>query len=252
MASRNQQRRVARTVLTILFSFLGTMVCGESRVSHPTVLHSQCADRIDIQAALQKLASGEEGEGERAKEALYYYAIKAPACRKAIIQQVMAAMDKPHLDFDTDDSTYYLWREGAVLLGDLRATEALDLLISHLDLTYGVSYTASMNHQPAIVGVMGFGPRAVPKLSWALRHNTNRDIRLAAAYCLSSIRGNDAIGALKLALRVESDPCVRRFLRLALDLHAKELKVARGSASPSERDALKKLQIDRMLGLSCR
>jgi HEAT repeat protein len=160
-------------------------------------------------------------------------------------------MDRPNLNFDTDESAYYLWREGARLLGDLRATEALDLLISHLDLRYGVAFTASMNHQPAIVGVLGFGLLAAPKLSYSLQHSRNPSIRVAAAFCLSSIGGSAGISAIRKALRSESDPCVVRFLRIAQEVHTIEIKVARGSATSSELEAYNKALVDRMLGLSC-
>lgn len=48
---------------------------------------------------MQKLTSGKEGEGEKAREALYDYAVKTPACRRTIVHHVIAAMDKPHIDF---------------------------------------------------------------------------------------------------------------------------------------------------------
>ena len=37
----------------------------------------------------------------------------------------MKAMDKPNLDISRDQASFYLWSEGAVLLGDLKAIESL-------------------------------------------------------------------------------------------------------------------------------
>ena len=96
------------------------------------------------------------------------------------------------------------------------AVEALDLLIEHLDANDGF-FSASMVHQPAVLGVKAMGVVAVPKLASALRQHPNRNIRLAAALCLADIGGPEATDALKQALSSESDQCVRRFISLSVD-----------------------------------
>src|SRR6185369_4616813 len=112
----------------------------------------------------------------------------SPACRTETISQLIRAMDKPNLSFVMDRPSYFLWLNGAVILGDLKAVECLDLLIEHLDLNDGF-FSASMVHQPAILGIEKMGTLAVPKLRVALEQHPRREIRLATALCLADIGG---------------------------------------------------------------
>jgi len=125
-------------------------------------------------------------------------------------------MNIPDLNFELNGPSYFLWRRGATILGKLQAIEALDFLIDHLDLNDGF-FSASMVHQPAVHGVEAMGSVAVPKLSLAVQHHMNRNIRLAAALCLVDIGGQAAMEALRAALHSESDSCVRRFIELSLE-----------------------------------
>ncbi len=176
-----------------------------------------CGSDIDpSQAISQSLSSEDWAENEQTAKTLLLYANKSTDCRTAIINQLIEAMDKPNPNFLADQRTYHLWSTGAALLGELKAVEALDLLINHLDLNDG-HFSASGVHQPAVFGIRKMGSLAVPKLEEALSHNANRNIRLAAAWCLSDIGGKDAKHSLKHALESESDPCVRRLITLLLE-----------------------------------
>lgn len=104
-------------------------------------------------------------------------------------------MDQPALDFESNPPIYFLWREGAMLPGELKATEAIDLLISHLHLNNGY-HSASRTFQPAIPGIIRMGEQAVPKLTTALEQPPNPRLRLAAVICLTSIGGPSAMKAL--------------------------------------------------------
>jgi len=116
----------------------------------------------------------------------------------------MKVMDKPNLDFNRDKGSYYLWLYGAEVLADLRASEALDLLVSHLNLAHHI-YSSSMSHQPALLGVIRMGPIAIPKLGEVLRHNPDPKMRYSAVYCLATIGGDSVVGLLKSAQDWESD-----------------------------------------------
>ena len=102
------------------------------------------------------------------------------------------------------------------MLGELKAIEALDLLISRLDLTNGF-HSSSMVFQPAILGVTRMGQAATSKLALALQQNPKARIRMAAAYCLTEIGGVSAMNALRRAQEHESDPCVAKFIRISLN-----------------------------------
>src|SRR2546427_384200 len=112
----------------------------------------------------------------------------------------MSAMDKPDLDFAREPSMYYVWREGASLLGELRASEALDLLISHLDLTIGI-FSSTMSQQPALWGLIKMGAIAIPKLDIVLRQSSNREMKRYAVYCIANIGGDSARYTLEQALQ---------------------------------------------------
>jgi len=128
----------------------------------------------------------------------------------------MKAMDQPNLNFRDDPASLQLWRWGAEVLGDLKATEALDLLISHLNLT-GWTFSMSMSHQPALGGVIKIGPAAIPKLDQILKHSSDPTMRHSAVYCIATIGGLSAVTSLEESLRSESDRCVRRFIKASLD-----------------------------------
>jgi hypothetical protein len=167
-----------------------------------------------IEMALKHLSSGNYDQTLHARNALLKVANKSNACKQAIVHSLIVAMDQPNLDFERHIPDYYLWREGSQLLGELRAVEALDLLISHLDLTNGF-HSSSMVFQPAILGVRQMGQVAIPKLALALQH-AKPSIRLAAAYCLTEIGGVAAMNVLARAQEGERNLCVANFIVVSL------------------------------------
>jgi hypothetical protein len=183
-------------------------------------------DSGEIREALMKLATGEYTQIEQARNTLLGYSKRSPACRKEVVRALMEMMDKPNLDLRSDVPTYIVWREGSQLLGELRATEALDLLISHLDMTNDF-YSTSMVYQPAILGVRQMGEVAIPKLAVALRESPKPGIRMAAVYCLTSIGGPAALDVLKLAQTSKTDKCVARLIDISLSTFSYKSKSGR-------------------------
>jgi hypothetical protein len=175
-----------------------------------------CLSADDISNALQKFSSESEPEIDQAQSMLLNKAGESQGCREEIITALMKAMDRPNLDFTHDKDSYYLWLYGAELLGDLKAFEALDLLISHLGLM-DTHFSTSMNHQPALGGVIKMGPIAIPKLNAVLRNNPDPGMRFDAVYCIATIGGPSAVSSLREALDSESDECVRHAIRMSLD-----------------------------------
>jgi hypothetical protein len=132
---------------------------------------------------------------------------RSSTCRQQIIAAVMKAMDKPDLDISRDQASNYLWREGAILLGDLKATQSLDLLLSHISMTDG-EWSSTMVHQPALEGIIRMGPVAIPKLKKLLRHQ-DWQTRQDAVFCIANIGGPSALRAIKAAISNESHSCVK-------------------------------------------
>jgi hypothetical protein len=176
-----------------------------------------CLAEGDVSLAVQKLSSAQsQSEEHRVRHLLLDNAKRSPRCRKQVIAALMSAMDKPNLDFRRDQASYYLWSDGAELLGDLRAAEALDLLISHLDLNDGTS-SVNMIHQPALGGVIKMGSIAIPKLEAVLRQSPDRNMRRYAVFCIARIGGQTGKRALKHDLPSESDRCVSQFIRVSIN-----------------------------------
>lgn len=180
-----------------------------------------CVPGRDISASLRQFAIGNESEVRQARALLLSNSRRSEKCRKEVVSALMSAMDKPSLDFTHDTTSYNLWLYGADLLGDLKAAEALDLLISHLSLTDRF-FSTSMNHQPALRGVIKMGRMAIPKLTKVLLHGPDPRMRHAAVYCIATIGGPDAVRSLKEAFSSESDNCVSKFIRVSLESFDRE------------------------------
>lgn len=176
----------------------------------------QCLPQVDYSYLIGHLSSGGEAEADQAKEVLISHSKRSSECRAEVIGVIMHSMDKPDLDFDGDANSYYLWRYGSELLGELKASEALDLLISHLD-SHTKTFSSSMSHMPALRGVIEMGPMALPKLDTTLKGNPDPKMRHAAVYCIATIGGPSAIKSLQEALPSETDKCVSRFIRISLN-----------------------------------
>ena len=225
---------------------------SEKSLSVPyTSTTAACRSEIDLNTAINKKLSSEDwAEADQTKKMLLNYSNESSVCRTEIINVLIQAMNKPHLSFVADRRDYFLWLNGSAIFGELKAVEALDLLIDHLDLNDG-AFSASMVHQPAVLGVKAMGVVAVPKLSLALQQNANRNIRLAAALCLAEIGGPDGMNALEHALRSESNPCVSRFIRIAIEISNNERKTKVHPSNQSDTDAQIDLRRQLLMAFRC-
>ena len=244
--------------ITALVYGLIFAACGKS--STPTSvttitpqvgINADCGAQLtDIRSAIHTFSSGEYEPIQQAREVLLRGANRSAECRSAIIKMLMVEMDQPGLDLEKQASNYFLWREGSELLGDLKATEALDLLISHLHLHNGY-HSASQVFQPAIRGVTKIGSAAIPKLSVALQENPNSRLRLAAAYCLASIGGPSAMRILREVEESESNACVLQFIRISLDTFMYKTKSGRIRFDNEAPQADSKKRMQWLLAFQC-
>ena len=219
-----------KITLILCISFPIMMFCVGKAVSDASVnnrdessrvkvdLERVCLGESDLLSALERLSSaGSQSEVDQARDLLLRESRRSPRCGKQVISIIMRAMDKPDLDFTREPKMYYVWRDGAALLGELKAAEALDLLISHLDLRVSGLFSTTMSQQPSLAGVIKMGQIAIPKLSAVLKDSPDPDMRRYAVYCIAGIGGPSAKQALKHARALESDPCVNRFIRVSID-----------------------------------
>ncbi|HKR96043.1 MAG TPA: HEAT repeat domain-containing protein, partial [Candidatus Angelobacter sp.] len=82
------------------------------------------------------------------------------------------------------------------------------------------NFTSSLTHYPAMGAVTMIGEAAIPKLELVLTKDAEPNIRRLAAWCISYIGGSRAKRALVKALPHENDPCLKKFLRISLELFA--------------------------------
>src|ERR1044072_1489256 len=186
---------------------------------------AECITQADIDKAVVSL-SQQYDEAQSAQNTLRKSSRVSSECRQRIVTAVMKAMDKPNLDISRVQAEANLWREGARLLGDLKATESLDLLLSHITMTDG-GWSSTMTHQPALEGIIRMGPLAIPKLEGLLRNN-DWETRHYASYCIASIGGLSARQALQNAVPAESNACVKRFMLVSI----KRIDIKHGGVKP--------------------
>lgn len=183
----------------------------------PGVSEERCLSEATLQNLLIDMGHGRYPYGDKESSKLFLdEAAKFPVCRQRIIKIVMTTIDKPDLDYTREPSNYSVFREGSLILADLKATEALDLLVKHLDLSSGM-WSSTMSHRPTLLAVMRFGPPAVPALENVLRQSPVRNTRLDAVYCLAAIGGLEARHVLERAVDTDFDPCVNRSIRASLE-----------------------------------
>jgi HEAT repeat protein len=109
---------------------------------------------------------------------------------------------------------YQAWYDAARILGALRATEAIDLLIKYLDFSDAIVRFA-VSRRPAVHALIQIGEPAVPKLINALL-DRKREIRRNAAEALGFIGGRQAREGLLRALITENDEGITREINRAL------------------------------------
>jgi hypothetical protein len=205
-----------------------------------------CGGSVDIHLGIKRLSIN-GSEGGQAYRSLVSAAQDSPGCRKEVINELIRAMNKPDVDLEADRPSFFLWKNGAQLLADLKAVEGLDMLIDHLKDSDGM-FSASMWHQPAVGGVIGMGIIAVPKLVAALNEKPDPQLRVYTALCLVNIGGPDAMDALKRVAISDPHECVRHFIKLSIVSPEDQIKADGGTV---DRSAVGKILARRINATIC-
>lgn len=95
----------------------------------------------------------------------------------------------------------------AYLLSEIKAVEALDILVQHLDTTGSFS-SLSLNANPMVAAVVRYGDVAVPHLEKGLFNGTSK-VREQACVALGLIGGEQSEKAIRRALNEQGDTNVR-------------------------------------------
>lgn len=200
-------------------SNLATFYTGNSqdKPPSPSAQTNGCLSPDEIAVKLVAITESNAQKAGEIKESLLNESQKSSMCRQALIESVVRTMDQPLSSFKDKADRFNIWRAGADVLGYLKATEAVDFLVAHLDFSSGI-FSTTMSQQPALHAVQEIGESAVPKLSEVIRQHPDWRMRMYAVYCISGIGGKAAERALQEALPSESDPCVKPFIQASIKL----------------------------------
>ena len=154
----------------------------------------------NIGTNLQALYSEEQSERRHGSRRLKELAQESLDNRALIIADLINMLDDPRASSDTRHANIEI-------LGDLKATEAVDVLVRHLtDLPLQTGL--SEHYFPAVQALHKIGTPAIPAVSKALVDNPDPAIRRYAAQALGTIAGKSAQPKLDRALQKEKDPDV--------------------------------------------
>jgi HEAT repeat protein len=164
---------------------------------------------------VRKLQSDREGERTLAKKGLRSMARTSAQSREQVIRELVKLVGGSEAVLRASSTVHYdAWSFAAELLGQVKAVEALDVLIACINCNDGM-HGLSAYRFPAFRALIMIGPEAVPKLVKALSDSA-ASTRGRAASALGEIGGADAKKALEQALISERDEDVVRSIKIAL------------------------------------
>lgn len=173
-----------------------------------------CLSDSEVAMAVRTISQGRYEDQQQAVARLKADAGRSTICRGQVIASVMSAMDQPNVELTVGTPPFFLWHYGTQLLGELKATEALDLLIANFNRHDGSGFP--FDHYPALGGVIIMGEIAMPRLQTALREHPDRFTRRLTVFCIALIGGRSAHQILTRALKDETDPCVASCIKASI------------------------------------
>ena len=211
-------------VMTLAFLLVLVVMSAEkelpNRLTPPVTMMGetlipQCMTESEVSNALQRLASSNRAtEQQTIAATLRDNASQSAECRKQLVTLLIATLEKTDRDLLLNRSSFFLWHYGSKLLADLKAVEALDLLIANFELHDGTPFP--FNHHPALVAAANIGEEAIPALKSVLDGNGDDSTRRYAVFCLAQIGGKVAKQVLHDRLASESNCCVSNSIRASL------------------------------------
>jgi HEAT repeat protein len=162
-----------------------------------------------------RLQSADESDRVQAKGALRAFAGQSAESRKQVIRESIKLVEESDPSQRlTSEAHYDAWSFATELLGELKATEALDALIACINCNDGIGGLSS-DRFPAFKAITMIGSESVTKLIAALS-DKRPTTRSYAALALGEIGGTEAKKSLEQALLSEHDKDVVVSIRIAL------------------------------------
>ena len=191
-----------------------------NRLTPPVIKNGEtlmpgCMTESEVSDALQQLAtSNRTTEQQTIAATLRNNASQSAECRKQLVTVLIATLYKTDRDLLLNHASFFLWYYGSKLLADLKAVEAMDLLIANFDLHDGSPFP--FDHHPALVAAADIGEEAIPALKSVLNGRYDDSTRRYVVFCLAQIGGKVAKQVLRNRFASESNCCVRNCIRASL------------------------------------
>jgi len=179
-------RRIIHTLVIVVA--LATVGCVQRRANIVTSkLPAASPTPKTVQTLISSLSS--PAESTRSAEELIDLGRRSATQRDVIIHQLIQSAESQD-DLRTGQcfvlKNFDYWESATKVFAQLRAIEAIDLLITTI--ACGNGWSGSLAQEPSLWALVDLGTVAVPKLSKALKRERDGYVRLHLRRCLDRIQ----------------------------------------------------------------
>jgi hypothetical protein len=106
-----------------------------------TLYDKEKQQKVDLQGLIAQLSNDDFDVRLAARKRITELAKQSPENRSSVISELLKAVEMPAFKYQLGTASgSYLWAQVDQILGDLKAAEAIDLLISCIDCTAATEY----------------------------------------------------------------------------------------------------------------
>jgi hypothetical protein len=169
----------------------------------------------EVHYLVNELQSENKNIRKRAKKRLTALSKISQKSRKQVVEELIKMIGRPDIRSNIfSTSRYDGWEFAVKLLGSLKATEAMDALISCIDCNNGI-IGGSLHWFPAAEAIVMMGEDAVPKITDRL-NNAPLLVRRYLVWILGEIGGEKAIKSLEDQESKETDQEIKTSIKAIL------------------------------------
>ncbi len=176
------------------------------------VLQPTNQEEVEVKAILESLGRHDPERREMVIKEIVDRSKQSKSFRSRILPELLGLAEKKPSKAEGQD--WNRWADSVQLLGLMKATEAVLVLVDKIDLNDG-TVGFSLAHYPAAAALTSIGEPSIQSLSAALQRKRT-SARSLAARALSEIGGPKALHALEDAEPKEADPEIKLFMRQAI------------------------------------
>lgn len=171
---------------------------------------------VNIDVAIDDLYYQDKIIRDIGSDNLLKIAYKSNQANKLVIEALTKVLQDKKLLTYQKEIRYKTYYQAVYLLGELKATTTIDLLVNNLDYTIDQN-SITKNYYPALDAIVKIGDVAVPKLAKSLLEDKNIIIKTNIIRVLDKIHTKAARQALEQALAVEKNPQLQHYIQVILN-----------------------------------